>query len=680
MNSAEDRIKKLIYEFFVENENRIIDFQEIKKIIGNYTSTQVLDILEKIEDEFKIDIYYDKRKKRFSLKELSGFKKVSDLTRNILIGFISNPRLLSRYSSISALYAAYKVFELEDVIWVDSIGLFQDTLAYKRAPSKKAEYLPEMEDLTRRIRYVARIYPKIEGVKTHVLPTKRDIALFRVEGRLVEVNQIKELCELRSDIRVEERPFQDVYRTNVRIYLVSAHNDDGVTSSYTRDAQERVEKLDFDKNYYNIVVLGGYHVPFEIPNYGGADYVISLPSLIFQTRYMKEMRRVAPFIGCYVLELNLEPKINGIRRLRGIRTRLYNLARYAKQNDFYEYPKMQDAKEKALVEYIVEKYSASMGEICRNLRMREDEVRDLVYRINERENNIIIERGHKFYIELPLRERFDYPNIERGEKHKYLYLSDTHINSNYTNIEDISFVVSTAKNEKVEAAFHTGDITESVPGFEVYSGQRFRVRTQSARDLINYVRNFFNIFTSQGIPLYFITGNHDTKIAKTIGLDLLELVSELYSIGESKDKIIFVGEERGTVEFTYNDKKLKINMVHPQGGSADTLGYNARKFYRYLKLIGNEKNRILLIGNYHRAIFIYDPLHFPTYLVPCMKYPDEYVETKGLLVHKGAWITTLELDQKGFVMIENKYISLPVREEEKTVKSFNGVKISNEIV
>ncbi|MEM0333304.1 MAG: metallophosphoesterase [Candidatus Aenigmatarchaeota archaeon] len=421
-------------------------------------------------------------------------------------------------------------------------------------------------------------------------------------------------------------------------------------------------------------------MPFEIPNYGGANYIISLPSLILQTRYMKEMRRVSPFIGCYILELNFAPKINGIRKLKGIKTRLYNLARYARQNDFYEYPKIQDTKEKALVEYIIEKSPASIGDICRNLRMREDEVRDIIYRINERENNIIVEREHKFYIELPLRERFDYPTIERGEKHKHLYLSDTHINSNYTNIEDIYFVVSIAKDEKVEAAFHAGDITESVPGLELYNGQRFRVRTQSAKDLINYVLNFFDIFSKQEIPLYFITGNHDTKISKLIGLDLLELVSQLYSREESKNKIIFVGEERGTVEFNYNDNKLKINMVHPQGGSADTLGYNARKFYRYLKLIGNGKNRVLLIGNYHRAIFIYDPLHFPTYLVPCMKYPDEYVETKGLLIQKGAWITTLELDQKGFVMIENKYIDLPVRENEKTVKSFNGVKISNEIV
>ncbi|MCS7123124.1 MAG: metallophosphoesterase family protein [Candidatus Aenigmarchaeota archaeon] len=635
-----------------------ISIDELKKEFGEYTSTKFLDLLEDVAKTFKIPVYYNRRRRTFSLEKINeNFISIFDLIRKIRIGFVSQLRLPSPYSSISALYAAYSIFRENDVIWVNCIGAFNDTMGYKRSISRLKEYDVRMEDLERRIDYVAKIYPELKNVKTHILPTKRDNSVFKVGKKALNLDQISLLCEKRQDIREEKREFQLVHSTNVRIYLLSAHNDDGVSSTYTLDAQERIEKLKLDKEYVNIVAIGGYHIPFILPGFHEADLVVSLPSIVSQTPYMKETRKVRPTIGCCILELNLgERDENGKRKVESIKVIFYDLERYFNRKDIYKVPIVEDETERKIISFLAERGSSTLGELSRNINLPMDKIERVVKNINEKYKDLNIEKEANVYtIQLPFRENFEYPQIKKGKKLKFLFISDTHINSKYTNMEEIEYVIKKASEEKVNAIFHTGDILESIPGAEIYEGQRFDLNTKTAEDAMNTLFSFFNIVEKYKIPLFFITGNHEARLRKQIGMDIIKLFTERYRIERGTNLINFVEHNEKVVI-----DGLNIVMIHPTQGSAETLGTNARKFYRYLKSLGGEeKKTIVLLGNYHKALFIFDGQYFPLYLVPCLKYPDEFSMSKAIVYQKGAWIVTVEYDEHGIISIENVYLKIP---------------------
>lgn len=657
-----EKLLEQLYDYLISEKDKEISINNIKKIVGKYTTTQILNFLDEISIKYKINVYFNKENKLISLSKKEGFENVYNIVRTIKIGFISNPRLLSNYSSISALYAAYKIFEIEGVIWINCVGgLFNDTIAYKRSPSKLEEYIEEMEDFDKRIEYVSKVFPQIPYRKTHVYPSKRDMALFKNEkGKLISRDQIDALSELRNDIRREDREYQDVYGTNVRIYLISAHDDDGVSSTYTYDAQERVEKINFDKNYINIVVIGGYHVPFILSNYGGADLVISLPSLIFQTPYMKVRRKTHPTIGCCVLEILRDKEKKSVEN---IKVKFYNLKKYAKFKDFYRIPEIQNETEKKIVSYLFEKGSCSLGEMSRLVNLSKDEILKTIEEINNKYNVKIYEKLGFYYIQLPFELNFKQPTICKGEKSKFLLLSDTHLNSVDVDIKDFEYLIKKAKENNVDAILHAGDIIEAVPGAEIFEGQRFETKTRSAEEVISFLFKIFDIVKENNIPFFFITGNHDGKLRKQIGLDIMEMVAQLYN----NPLINYVGSNKGSVEFN----GLEIKLIHPAGGSAQTLGTNARRFYRYLKFIkGDIKKTIGILGNYHKAMFIYDGMYFPLYLVPSLKYPDEFSITRGLPYQRGAWLITIEYDDNDILSVENSFVTLPFleKEEKKEIK------------
>ncbi|MFH8038502.1 MAG: metallophosphoesterase [Candidatus Aenigmatarchaeota archaeon] len=658
----DEKLLEQLYTYLISEKNKEVPINNIKKIVGKYTTTQILNFLDEISVKYGVNIYFNKENRLVSFSKKEGFENIYNIVRTIKIGFISNSRLLSNYSSISALYAAYKIFETEGVIWINCVGgFFNDTIAYKRSPSKLEEYIEEMEDFDKRIEYISKIFPQIPYRKTHVYPSKRDIALFKNEGgKLISRDQIDALSGLRNDIKREDREYQDVYGTNVRIYLISAHDDDGVSSTYTYDAQERVEKINFDKNYVNIVVIGGYHVPFILSNYSGADLVISLPSLIFQTPYMKVRRKTYPTIGCCILEILLDKEKKSVR---DIKVKFYNLKKYAKFKDFYKIPEIQNPIEKKIVSYLFEKGSCSLGEMSRLVNLSTDEIIKTIEAINSKYNIRIYEKLGSYYIQLPFEYDFKLPSVCEGEKSKFLLLSDTHLNSVDVDIKDFEYIIKKARENNVDAILHAGDIIEAIPGAEIFEGQRFEINTRNAKEIKDFLFKIFDMVKENDIPFFFITGNHDEKLRKQIGLDVMEMIAELYN----NPLINYVGSNRGSVEF----KGLELKLIHPSGGSAQALGTNARRFYRYIKFIkGKIKKTIGILGNYHKAMFIYDGMYFPLYLVPSLKYPDEFSTTRGLPYQRGAWLVTIEYDDNDILSVENSFLTLPFLEkrEKKEIK------------
>ena len=638
--------QKLLY---LLNEKEEVSVNELKEKIGKYTKTQFLEMAECLEDK-GYKVYVDKSKTLFSLKEKPGYKPVSDVVRTVKIGFISNPRLVSSYSTIGALYAAYKIFDMEDVVWVNVVGnLFNDTLYNKRSIARRKEYLEEMEDLERRVDYISKIYPKLEGRKTHVVIGKRDIAY---DKRFKEwKNQVEILDSKREDIRVEGREFQPVYGTNIRIYLYSVQNDDGVSQYYTYDAQRRVEKLHLEEKYFNIVVFGGYHIPFEFPNWGVANYVISLPSLIFQTEHMKTLRKVEPIIGCYVLELRLSKKDeSGRRKLVELRTRFYNLSKFAKPKDFYDVPVLDDFREKRLVEYLFERNEATLGDLSRLLGLSRDKVIEYINLVNSKykEKIKIYEEGKKYKIKLPLKMNFSYPEFDKKDFEEVIVgaISDTHINSPYFSEEKLKYVLSEFKKEKADLIIHGGDIFEGFPGAEVYSGQRYEITTKSGEELVDLLTKFFELLSSYKIPVVVISGNHDNKLFKQIGWDVIKyLVRKLF-----ENKIFYAGDEIGIVSF---NNTVLFSIVHPRGGAPYTLGTPLEKFGRK-----SSKSTILMLGNYHKACFVYDKN--PRYLLPSLKYRDTFFETGALVSHEGAWLVKFYVSKpsREIFIVENRFIDI----------------------
>lgn len=211
-------------------------------------------------------------------------------------------------------------------------------------------------------------------------------------------------------------------------------------------------------------------------------------------------------------------------------------------------------------------------------------------------------------------------------------ISDTHINSKYTQLTYLKKFYEICAQRGIKDVYHAGDIDE---GEQMRTGHQYECYTQGADDHINEI--VVNYPSVDGIMTHFITGNHDSSIYKRCGVDIGKIISM-----KRKD-MKYLGRDCARIEITPN---CILELRHPWDGTAYALSYKPQKMIDGME--ADSKPNILAIGHYHKLEYLfYRNVH--CFQAGCFQTQTPFTRGKGISVHLGGWIITIEVDGKGHI-------------------------------
>lgn len=273
--------------------------------------------------------------------------------------------------------------------------------------------------------------------------------------------------------------------------------------------------------------------------------------------------------------------------------------------------------------------------------------------------------------------------IDSNYTFRIIMISDTHIGAEQDNIDGIAEMFDRAEAVGAKAVFHSGDLLE---GNFAHRDQYLHVRDDcktSDAQLDRFVKEWPK---RAGIKTYFIAGNHDHFFQKPFGYDICRHIAQL------RDDLIYLKEESvqeafnrqgcdpeelkeiirnkkagsgrigavriGPYHLPDDQKNTIIMMMHPDGGSAQTISYRPQiiiknldwllmSFENMTNHLGRKiKPHIIQIGHYHKA----DAAllrNVEVIQAGTMKMADEFHETRNLQNMMGYWIIELTTKKDG---------------------------------
>ena len=292
---------------------------------------------------------------------------------------------------------------------------------------------------------------------------------------------------------------------------------------------------------------------------------------------------------------------------------------------------MHDWKKTAKQMY---KNHTAYRKIAARVNKTEDEVREFIKSEREKEKakNKIKTKPGKFTVFENLAPETHTKEWSGNRVLSFGLISDTHINSKYTQLTYLQKFYEICSRRGIEDVYHAGDIDE---GEQMRTGHQYECYTQGADDHINeIVTNYPRI---DGITTHFITGNHDSSIYKRCGVDIGEIISM-----KRKD-MNYLGRDCARIEITPN---CILELRHPWDGTAYALSYKPQKMIDAME--ADSKPNILAIGHYHKLEYsFYRNVH--CFQAGCFQTQTPFTRGKGISVHLGGWIITIEVDKRGYI-------------------------------
>lgn len=211
-------------------------------------------------------------------------------------------------------------------------------------------------------------------------------------------------------------------------------------------------------------------------------------------------------------------------------------------------------------------------------------------------------------------------------------ISDTHINSKYTQLTYLQNFYEICSRRGIKDIYHAGDIDE---GEQMRTGHQYDCYTQGADDHVSEIVKNYPCFDE--LTTHFITGNHDASIYKRCGVDIGEIISM------KRNDMRYLGRDCARIEITPN---CILELRHPWDGTAYALSYKPQKMIEGME--ADSKPNILAIGHYHKLEYLfYRNVH--CFQAGCFQTQTPFTRGKGISVHLGGWIITVEVDKKGHV-------------------------------
>lgn len=215
---------------------------------------------------------------------------------------------------------------------------------------------------------------------------------------------------------------------------------------------------------------------------------------------------------------------------------------------------------------------------------------------------------------------------------RFAVMGDTQFGSKYAQLTHLHNFYERCKKEGITDVYHTGDITD---GLKMRPGHEYELYEISADEMVkDVIANYPKI---DGITTHFITGNHDASIYKHVGYDIGT------AIAMQRPDMHYLGRDCAVVNLTPN---CSLELRHPWDGTAYAISYKIQKMIEAME--SDSKPKILAVGHYHKVEYLfYRNVH--CFQTGCFQSQTPFTRGKGISVHMGGWLVTIEVDSEGTI-------------------------------
>ena len=229
-----------------------------------------------------------------------------------------------------------------------------------------------------------------------------------------------------------------------------------------------------------------------------------------------------------------------------------------------------------------------------------------------------------------------------GNHVKIGVVSDTHIGSLYERNDFLRDLYKIFHKEGIKEVYHCGDM---VDGENMYRGQEYEIYVNGADGQTNAAKDRYPNY--KDITTFFITGNHDLSFWKRSGVDIGNIISE-----KRKD-LVYLGQEEKDV-IIGGKNKVKLRLCHPGKGASYALSYHFQKYIESLS--GGRKPHVLLMGHYHKALYMPCYRNVFTIGAGCVQSQTSYMRRNNLSAHIGGWILDMRIGKNGITQFQANFI------------------------
>lgn len=211
-------------------------------------------------------------------------------------------------------------------------------------------------------------------------------------------------------------------------------------------------------------------------------------------------------------------------------------------------------------------------------------------------------------------------------------MGDTQFGSKYAQITHLHEFYNLLSERGITTCYHTGDITD---GLKMRPGHEYELYEVSVDEMVaDVVKNYPVLKNGK---TYFITGNHDASLYKLCGYDIGA------AIARDRKDMVYLGRDTAIIQLTDN---CTLELRHPWDGTAYAISYKIQKMVEAMD--SGTKPSMLAVGHYHKAEYIfYRDVH--VLQTGAFQSQTPFTRGKGIAVHMGGWIVTIDVDAEGFV-------------------------------
>lgn len=223
-------------------------------------------------------------------------------------------------------------------------------------------------------------------------------------------------------------------------------------------------------------------------------------------------------------------------------------------------------------------------------------------------------------------------NYKPGQIVRFAVVSDTHINSKYTQLTYLHDFYKRCAEAGIKHVYHAGDISD---GENMRVGHNYELYNISADEQVAEICRVYP--KVDGITTHFITGNHDASTLKHCGYDIGP------AIAARRPDMDYLGRDTALVHLT---PKCTMQLLHPWDGGSYAMSYRPQKIVEAMD--GGTKPNMLFIGHYHKAMWM-EYRNVAIFEAGCFQGCTPFMRGKGLSRYMGGWIVEAETDENGYV-------------------------------
>jgi predicted phosphodiesterase len=225
-----------------------------------------------------------------------------------------------------------------------------------------------------------------------------------------------------------------------------------------------------------------------------------------------------------------------------------------------------------------------------------------------------------------------------GEVVKWLQISDTHLGSKYSKVDELVSAFKYAEREGCQFIAHAGDVFEGMSQRAGHIYELSNIGYTSQLDL------GIEVFSQTTLPIKMISGNHDDWFIKSNGAyivkDLCSRLPNAEYLGEGSGHIYLNG--------------AKYSLYHGEdGGGAYAISYRIQKIVEAYE--GGSKPQILGTGHDHKSgYFFIRNVH--CFLGGCMQNQTDWMMRTRKSAMKGFWIIEATIKDSQVTRIKTEFI------------------------